>query len=76
MTFKPSRHDHDCSLQILNLLTEAERAELDAHVITLNQTAGAWACNDPAPGSRKSFEKAYYAIGKTLRERGQGYPVL
>lgn len=74
--FKPSRFDHDYSLCILGKLTDAERAALDAHVVRLNQAAGAWAGNDAAPGSRKAFENSYYAIARVLRERGESYPVL
>lgn len=76
MTFKPSQFDHDYSLAVLNLLTDTERQEADAHVARLNEICTAYACNDEAPGSRKSFEKAYYSLGRTLRERGASYPAL
>ena len=76
MTFKPSRFDHDYSLAVLGQLTVTERVTHDADVARLNEVAGAWACNDPAPGSKKSFEKAYYSIGRTLRNRGASYPAI
>ena len=76
MTFKPSKFDHDYSMAILSGLTEVERREADAHVVRLNEVCIAHTSNEAAPGSRKSFEKAYYSLGKTLRKRGESYPAL
>ena len=76
MTFIPTKFDHDYSLAILNLLTSAERTAADAHVVKLNGVCAAWACNEQAGGSRKSFEKSYYALGAMLRSRGASYPPL
>ena len=76
MTFTPSKFDHDYSMTILNSLTEAERHEADAHVVRLNDVCVAYVSNEAAAGSRKSFEKAYYFLGKMLRERGASYPAL
>ena len=76
MSFNVSRFDHDYSLHVLGLLSDQERADLDAHVTKLNSVATSWAGNDAAPGSRKAFEKAYYAIGARLRARDVSYPAL
>ena len=76
MTFNVSRFDHDYSLHVLGLLSDQERADMDTHVTKLNSVAAAWASADPAPGSRKAFEKSYYAIGAALRARGASYPAL
>ena len=76
MTFNVSRFDHDYSLHVLGLLSDQERADMDTHVTKLSSVAVAWAGNDAAPGSRKDFEKAYYAIGARLRARDVSYPVL
>ena len=76
MTFTPTKFDHDYSLAVLDRLTGAERAAADAHVVKLNGVCAAWACNDQAAGSRKSFERSYYALGAMLRSRGASYPPL